>query len=133
MQQEMSIGHALAYLAHEIHAGRKRDWPELNEKAQEYVQSLRDRWEWIRSDQGSQAILTGLPKTGCQTDQTYLNNNDDFFVARLLVCRDDEHGSDFCVRLFGHLNDCYRCFEEFCQVLRDFYQMNQKLLTRLKE
>jgi hypothetical protein len=132
MQQDISIGHALAYLSHEICVGTKRDWPELNDKAHDYIQALRDRWEEIRTDQGSQAILASLPKTSCQTEETYLDNNEDFFVARLLVCGEDEPGSDFCVRLFGHLNDCYRCFEGFCQVLRDYYQKDQELLATMK-
>ncbi len=129
MQQALKIGHALAYLSTEVETNQTASQVGLSATASAYLQSLREIRQEIQSgNHRIPDIIDSLPQASCRTDETYLRNNHDFLIALLLICRDDGHDSEHCNRIYRHLNDCFRCFEEFCQLLRDYQHKSQELL-----
>ncbi|MFQ5753726.1 MAG: hypothetical protein ACE5HI_17185 [bacterium] len=127
MPQEMTLGCALAYIAEEIKTNKILEWPELSESANNYLQDLREYRQKIISLNCAESIFAALPEPCCQTEKPHLAENAELFIVHFLMYPEDDHKSKHCKRLANHLNDCFRCFEEFCQVLRDYYYKNQEL------
>lgn len=123
----MRLGFALAHLAVEIKTNKVPDRPELNEDQKNSLQTLRDRWQEILSNASVDRIFKAIPAYACQTEKTYLLNNEEFFIAHFLITTEDGKADKYCERLFRHLNDCYTCFELFCEVMRDYYNKLRQL------
>ena len=123
----MRLGFALAHLAVEITTERVSNWPELNEHQKNSLQTLRDRRQEILSNASVDRIFKAIPAYACQTEKTYLLNNEEFFIAHFLITTEDGKADKYCERLSRHLNDCYTCFELFCDVMRDYYSKFRQL------
>lgn len=124
---KLTLGQALAYLKAEQAIDEECHWQELTTVENDYLQSLRRKLQ-IRSETSQpQDVLEALPTGCCQVEASYLANNEDFFLISFLGQPPLEGTSDGCVWLSRHLNDCYRCFEEACQVMRDYRRQLQQL------
>ncbi len=123
----MRLGFALAHLTVEITTARVSNWPELNEHQKNSLQTLRDRREEIISNASVNRIFKAIPAYACQTEAAYLLNNEEFFIAHFLITNQNSKADKYCERLYRHLNDCYTCFELFCEVMRDYYNKLRQL------
>lgn len=125
--QEHTLGQMLAYLVAERKIDKPAKGRDLSQKEKNYLQTLRQRSEEIMYLNGGAGIFMNMPAHSCQNQQSYLADNHDFFLA-LLFCRRRESGfTEECRRLSIHLNNCFVCFETFCQVMRDYYYQSQAL------
>lgn len=124
---QLTLGMALAHIDAEIKSETICNRSGLSETDANYLQSLRQRRESILSLDCTEKIFNALPKYCCQTELPHLAENIDLFIARFLIYPEEVHKSKLCKKLSKHLNDCFRCFEEFCQVLRDYYHTTQEL------
>lgn len=126
-QTELTLGQALAYVDIPLKAERKYDRSKLTETDKSYLQTLRQHREEIISKNCVENIFAALPDNCCQTERPHLADNLDLFIARFLITPVDEHSSRNCQRLTKHLNDCFMCFKEFSEVLRDYFHKSQEL------
>jgi hypothetical protein len=127
--RELTLGRALAYLEAERTNGKSFDAQGLAPAEKSYLNVLRERVQTMRSHDSVDEVLQALPEQCCRTETPYLAANDDFFLACFIFpCQSDGgDGSDGGERLFKHLNDCFRCFEEFCLVMLEYYHQSQGL------
>ena len=120
--QKLTLGKALAYL----NAGRIAE-KQLSALSKEYLQRLSERWKSIVSSEDVDSILKSVPENCCHSEKPHLADNEDFFLARILVSPVAGDSSKNCLRLMSHLNECFRCFEEFCWVFGEYYHKSQEL------
>ncbi|MBN1782204.1 hypothetical protein JW948_13815 [bacterium] len=73
---------------------------------------------------GTAQCASSIPDGFCSGHHPFLLNNHAFFV-QYLQCRQNGDPAVDCERLIRHLNDCYRCFELFCQTLHAYFQACQ--------
>jgi hypothetical protein len=125
--QKLPLGKALAYLKAERARGKTCYGEELSATEKSHLQFLRERVQAMSSPDDVNRVLQALPERCCQTEIPFLAGNEDFFLARFLCHSQDGNGSDDCERLFKHLNDCFRCFEEFSLVMLEYYHQSQGL------
>lgn len=124
---EHTLGQNLAYLIAEKTAREMALWSHLSPSEKKQLESLQNRLKEIKSDDDVANFFADIPEFECQAEKSYLMNNKDFFLALFLIGpQDNDFGKD-CMRLSKHLNDCYKCFEIFCHVTRDFYHKFQEL------
>ncbi len=124
---EHTLGQNLAYLAEKTFA-EIAFWAHLSPSDKKQIEFLYQRLKEIKSDDDVAKLFADIPKFECQIEKTYLQDNQDFFLALLFIGpqNDDNFGKD-CQRLSKHLNDCFNCFETFCLVIRDFYYKSKEL------
>jgi hypothetical protein len=67
------------------------------------------------------AAVPAVPDRACLVDKPFLEGNADFFLAYLGATRGMPRGFHECGSLTRHLNDCHRCFDIYCQTLRDYH------------
>lgn len=123
-----SLGEALAMLAAEQQAASiDRPAPPSAQEAA-YLTFMRARLQEITAHDLAGAILTSLPSHRCHTDSPFLLHNQDYFLSRFLVKkRGAQKVPADCKRLFTHLNNCYPCFEVFCEVTQAYYSTSRQL------
>jgi len=124
---ESTAGKILAYLKTEKTTNKKNILKSISEKENYCLQSLRQQFEKISSQNLAPKIFEEIPEHECQTKQAFLKNNEDFFLCLILIDPEDDDFDKCCTRLSGHLNNCFRCFEIFCQVMVDFYYESQRI------
>jgi hypothetical protein len=118
----MTLGQALAFAAANFCGVKFDPTIYLSDSDNELVKDLQNKWIHIESTNGHQSILTNAFHPPCGrdcTEEPCLKNNPDFFVSFLIDnLRCNSARSDFTVA--QGLNDCFRCFEIFNDVARDF-------------
>ena len=92
----------------------------LSEVEEKLLAIAQKRLDKIRDHAASSQIAERLAEYRCQTDQPFLENNLDFFLA-LLFSSSGETQFGYCQQFFKHLNVCYQCFEIFSEVMRHYY------------
>lgn len=120
-----SLGEALALLAAEQQAA-SIDRPATPEAAS--LESMRARLQEIAAGGLAGVILTSLPLHRCHTDNPFLRHNQDYFLSSFLLKKPGAQNIPIdCNRLFTHLNNCYPCFEVFCEVTQAYFHKSQQL------
>jgi len=122
-----TLGAALAILVSESRLANGNEEKAWVEPAASYLRSLRERVRILNSPEKLEAIFNGLPAQQCETQKTFLAENEDFFLAYFLAGPNAANG---CGNLFRHLNNCFDCFEEFSGVMQQYYQTLQDLSPR---
>lgn len=90
-----------------------------------------------RRDEGTSDSSTShieccsFPMHSCSGESPLLLNNEDFFIAHICICPKLHLGQGCCTRVFQHLNECYPCFEEFCNVMREYCRKSQELKSKV--
>lgn len=125
MNSNDMIGRALAVI--EVEAESNHTVASLPSSLVEYVQHLKQVREELLDDGRAAQILTDIPIPCCQNKKALLDGNERYFVARFAIERDDTDDSKPCRSLATHLNNCYRCFNSFTDVLRHFCLMKDEL------
>ncbi len=93
---------------------------------------LQDRREEGALDSSnSHTACCSFPMHSCSGEAPLLLNNADFFIAHICICPKLHLGQDCCARVFQHLNECYPCFEEFCNVMREYCRKSQELKSKV--
>ena len=121
----ISFGQALAILEFE-QTNSQSAQINLSAVSAEKLQNLR---EHVKIFQGRKldVVLQKYPRGLCQTERPFLHDNEDFFIALLMFKIRDEQNGKHCNPLLEHLNDCFLCFEEYSEVMRDYYSKSQDL------
>ena len=91
----------------------------LSQTEKEILKIAIKRLETLATSPGKLWLSEHLVEYRCQTDKPFLQGNLDFFLL-LLFGRSDVQGRQ-CQQIFRHLNFCYRCFEDFSEVMRYYY------------
>ena len=118
-QSTARLGWALAHLQTEKNLSALQ----VSEADSDYLRYMRERYRQLSRDGKLIAVLEKLPDRPCLMNHPFLEGNEDFFIALFSKTKHDEA----CIRLYKHMNDCYRCFEIFSQVLRDYYRQGEAL------
>jgi|GEM_PF-2203424 len=122
---ELTLGQALAYLEIEL-MGRKAQPAEPFAPSENiFLQNLRSRLQNMQHSHAELLLSTDVPKHECHSATPYLADNSDFFLAHILI-RKGNSGPE---PPFKHLNDCFNCFEIYCQVMQDYYHTCQEIIT----
>jgi hypothetical protein len=124
---ESTVGKILAYLKTERTTNKKNIFKSISEKEKNCLQSLRQQFGKINSQNIASELFQQIPEHECQTEQAFLENNKTFFLCLILIDPKDDDFDKCCTRLSSHLNNCFRCFEIFSQVMVDFYYESQKI------
>ncbi|MFQ5649321.1 MAG: hypothetical protein ACE5IY_05210 [bacterium] len=127
MSDHRKLGHALAFLDAEVEKSKSFEAQQLSDAMMDYVQHLHKVRASILAENRVEGIFDAIPTTYCHSETAYLAGNEDFFVARFTIARVDAEESKPCQNLSKHLNDCFKCFTVFTEVLRDFYNKKQVL------
>lgn len=78
------------------------------------------------------SVFKDIPEYPCQTVKPFLENHSEFFL-QLILSSQRGHDIDLdCNRLTKHLNDCYKCFQIFCNTMREYYNSLQQLSDEKK-
>lgn len=125
----LTLGQALATLAateRSINFSANGALPAPVEDA--HLNTLRIRLRTMRGANATAGAWQALPERCCEATSPFLVDNYDFFLRGIFFPARIETDDGYDTRLFKHLNDCYWCFDEFCQVMRDYYNKSQELL-----
>jgi hypothetical protein len=126
----LTLGEALAILAVESRVADGNHGQTFAGPAESYLQRLRERAQTLRSPENLAAIFNAVPAQRCEIEKTFLAENEDFFLAYFLASASSANGGSSCWNLFKHLNDCFECFEEFSNVMQNYYHKFQELSNR---
>ena len=117
-QMTISFGAALAILV------RQHSTPDIETNGPDTdgrLTELAETWQLLaNSPDRIQEILDAFPEASCHEETCKLADNYDFFMAYFLGGLLNNMRENTCHRLFIHLNDCYRCFGVFSDVMRDY-------------
>ncbi|NIV95796.1 hypothetical protein GWN42_24130 [candidate division KSB1 bacterium] len=118
-ERKLSLGSALAFIKKEDDGTASEN--RISPAHETYLQPLRERHKFLTdSPQEVERIWKSIHKKGCHREKTFLAENGDFFIVFLLLGIHAEQEENHCKRLSEHLNNCYRCFEEYADVMLDF-------------
>ena len=62
-----------------------------------------------------------VPSVRCSTEEVFLVNRVEFIAAHILHGHAADPNKEETQGLIRHLNDCSRCFEAYCEIMRDYY------------
>lgn len=116
---ELSFGKALAYLAAHQNGSTSADISNLSDEELRIFEMLRERLNTLKASRYLD-VSQSLPAGPCILDGPYLEDNRDIFVEMVLLAADNHDLKEECNRIWKHLNDCYRCFDYFCRVMRGY-------------
>ena len=116
---------ALAILEFEHTSGQSAQI-DLSVENTERLKKLREHVNNFQSS-GLDSILQKCPTGPCQTESPFLQENEDFFIALVMFKIRGEQNGKHCNPLIEHLNDCFRCFEVYSEVMRQYYSNSQNL------
>ncbi|MFQ5708741.1 MAG: hypothetical protein ACE5HO_14895 [bacterium] len=123
-KQKLTLGRALAILKN--NGSPEAVQSTISSQEAKLFQSLRDRREsLLAAPEEVERVLQSIPPHCCREEQPRLHENTDFFVAYVLIEPRNGRNDNHYLRLMKHLNDCYRCFEEYSAILRDYYNQSQ--------
>lgn len=125
MTPNLSLGYAMAYLKMSQNGPIMQNIP-FPDADRTRLQALAERKNMIVAEQRSAALIDAIPASPCIPGKYFLSQNDDFFLNHLVSDSKDSKDPE-CEKLFRHTNDCFRCFVEYSNVLRDFYHMSAHL------
>lgn len=125
---DFSLGHALAYVKLNSQSLSKLSLLSLSD--QDIVNRLSKRVDEFRKTEGDIDKYLSLPEHACNTQNFFLCDNEDFFIMRLIVFPEEKKKSKLCWNLTRHLNDCFNCFIEFTEVMRDYYHKINELSSQ---
>lgn len=77
--------------------------------------------ERFRELSASDEPLVEIPAHPCVSNSIFLSEHIDFFIIYLLMNYRNAPESCLCDQLIVHLNNCYRCFDFYCQTVRAYY------------
>ncbi|MBN2000783.1 hypothetical protein JW935_24755 [candidate division KSB1 bacterium] len=118
------LGQLIAYLKQ----GRLLSQLRFNSDIEEMLEKLEERYHAVSSSfRVSQKVLDSMPLVPCSPFNPYLDKNEDFFLAYLLLFNNEERMQEYHYLIFQHLNHCYWCFEIFYNTLKDYYNTNHLL------
>jgi len=66
-----------------------------------------------------EVLIDGIPDSRCNPESR-LVGNEAFFTAYLLEYNLKEDHTEHCHTLSCHLNDCFQCFQNYSDTVRDF-------------
>ena len=124
---EHNIGQILAYLEAETTVNELQ----LSVTEKNFFQSMHQRLHEMNIDNSSCNNWMKIPEHECQTEKSFLEDNNEFFLSLFLNAQKQVNFDQNCLQLSKHLNNCYSCFEVFCQVMRDYYYKSQELAQNL--
>jgi len=128
-----TFGQALAYLEFEEKNGEPYSGSLLAEHELDCLTELKKRMQQLRQHKNNNEILGEIPDKMCQSEQTFLQDNIDFFLVLLFFQAQTKNRNDKCLKISTHLNTCYRCFEIFSQVMRNYYYKHKELFQHSNE
>lgn len=99
-----------------------------NQKSVE--QFIEKRFNDITSSKYDMLLNINIPDGSCFVDRPFLENNIDFFLLYLGIVCSPNNGTIDCSRLMKHLNDCYRCFDVYCNTIQEFLLEKEQLLRK---
>ena len=114
----LRLGQAMAILEAELQNKKAQESYSIDEG---YLKDLRHRTEALASDSNAiQNLIQSIPLHTCFSEQPFLAENVDFFLVYFFVLPTKQDITFICERLWKHLNDCYRCFQAYAEVMRDY-------------
>jgi hypothetical protein len=125
-----SLGKMLAFLCaekSENHTFNSLELP-LNVKV-EFIR-LKERVRDINTNGIVEKIINEIPRLQCSGAQPFLESNIEFFLLFFAMEKDAETKRKLCHQLNIHLNNCYRCFTVFSDVLRSYFFEYSSLMDR---
>jgi hypothetical protein len=95
--------------------------------AESTIATVKERLDLLKTSDPD--ILSGIevPNRSCIVDRTFLEGNIDFFLYYLGIATVARDGCIDCGRLVKHLNDCYRCFDVYCNTLQEYFFEKERL------
>jgi len=122
----LSTGQALAIIVQDtqnIHT----DHVKINDEDKEYFQQIKDRYvELTNNPVESAKIINTVPLKGCPAGKPFLENNTDFFIAYIILSENNNKNLNTTPQLIRHLNDCYWCFKDYNNFIKDYYYTSQR-------
>ena len=125
-ESTLSFGQALAYLKAIDSDQEQTSIKSLPESARNYIHELTGCKSKLNNEGIIKKLLTAIPEYTCQSTDPYLQNNREFFIALLVM----KSGHFCCDQLTRHLNNCFNCFDVFCQVLRDYFHTSNNIIMK---
>ena len=114
---KVTLGGAIALIKH---TQLGKELKSLEDKG--YVQKLYQRWQSLVNHQNQvESLLNAIPEEPCHDEKCHLADNEDFFVVYMLMYLPKAVNDNYCIGLVKHLNNCYRCFKVYSDVMRDYY------------
>ena len=129
MNRKLTFGGALASLAYERDYGEITALFKLNESDKVYLDNLRNRCEKLQRKNNWEKLCDEIPEQRCVSSRPFFEQNVDFFITYLVILKKHELEYKQSDKLINHLNNCFWCFEYYCKVMQNFYQMSQRLLS----
>lgn len=133
MASNRTLGRTLAYLEFEE---KKEAFLEdfiLAEHELECLAMLKEHLNRIKQRKNISDFIPAIPENSCNSELNFLHENPDFFLTLLFFQNKMKNINDRCERISNHLNSCYRCFEDFSQVMRNYYYKHQELFNSQSE
>jgi len=122
------LGQLLAYLDHERATGVPYLPSILADHEADGLAELRNRMIDLQQHNKSADIFAGIPDSMCHGETNFLSGHIDFYLEFLAFGSQKKNSQGHCERVFSHLNSCYRCFEDFSQVMRNYYYKQKELV-----
>ncbi len=118
---KLTLGQALAYLEAELTVPKPQQIEHLTPSEIVLLQNLKSRLQSMEHSRSAPQILSDVPKHECHSAHPYLADNCDFFLAHIIMRKNNYPRSADFDQPFKHLNFCFRCFVIYCQVMEDYY------------
>ena len=123
-----SIGWALAFIANDCPI-KQSDGLILKDEDKKKFNTIKDRFFDLKNKPDEMdKIISTVPQKCCPPGAPFLKNNTDFFIAFIILSENNKNDIKSTPQLIKHLNDCYWCFENYNNFIRDFYYTSQKLM-----
>jgi hypothetical protein len=94
------------------------------------VEIIEKRLKIINSSKSSIFININIPKESCFIEGPFIENNIDFYLLYLGIAKSQKNKYIDCNKLIKHLNDCYRCFDAYCNTIREYLLEKERLLRK---
>lgn len=128
-----TFGQALAYLEFEEKNGESYAEAPLADHELECITELKEKISQLRQNKNYNDLLAAVPDNVCQGRQNFLSENVEFYLALIFFQDKNKNLNDACLKISTHLNTCYRCFEDFSQVMRNYYYKHKELFQHSDE
>jgi hypothetical protein len=97
---------------------------------QNMVKIIENRLNRIVSSNFDTSLKINIPNGSCSIDQSFLENNIDFFLLYIGIAVSPYYRCIDCDRLIKHLNDCCKCFDVYGNTMREYFIEKEKLLRK---
>ncbi|MFZ5516558.1 MAG: hypothetical protein ACOY90_07950 [Candidatus Zhuqueibacterota bacterium] len=122
------LGQILAYLEYERTNGAPNHPSILADHEADGLAQVRNRMLELQQRDYAADIFAEIPDTMCNGETNFLGGHIDFYLEFLAFGSPKKNAQGNCERIFSHLNTCYRCFEDFSQVMRNYYYKQKELV-----